>query len=126
MFLLISLLCLLYVVEHKDAGADEYERDEEVYKLYGAFLGEHKLCKKHTKHGCHKAEDSNLGNGIELQEHTPEGVCDSGEEGEVDEDDRALEGEVIDLSAADKSDDDHYRTTEHELISADNNWILVL
>ena len=63
---LVVLLRRLIVVQHKHAGADEDEGDEEVYELYGAFLGEHKLGEEDTEYGCHKAEDRNLGYGIEL------------------------------------------------------------
>ena len=80
---LLFLIRLLYIVKHKDAGADEDKGNEKVYELYGAFLGKHKLCEKYTEYGGHEAEDRNLGNGIELKEHTPKSICDSGEEGEV-------------------------------------------
>ena len=124
--MLFILLGRLYVVKHKDAEADENEGDKEVNELYRALLGEHKLGKENAEDGSHKAEDSNLGYGVELKEHTPECVCDSGKEGEVNENCRTLEVEVVNLATCEKSNDNHHRAAEHKLIAADNDGVFRL
>ena len=116
----------LYVVKHKYSGTYKNEGDKKVHEPYSTLLGEHKLGEEDAEYGCHKAEYRNFRYGIELEEHSPERISDSGEEGEVNEDSRAADGEVIDLTARDKSNDDHNGTAHHKLIAADYNGILVL
>ena len=126
LFLDLEILLGLDVVKHKHACTYKHKGDKKVYKLYSAFLGEHKLGEDNAEHRCHKAEDSNLGYGVELKKHAPKCVSDSGEECEVNENSRAGDIEAIYSAACENTADDHNSTAEHKLISADNNRILVL
>ena len=122
---LVVLLRRLIVVQHKHAGADEDEGDEKVNNAYGTLVGEHKLGEDYAEDGSHETEDSYLRYGVKLEQNAPKRVSDRREEAEVNEDRDTLGSNVIDLTACEKTYDNHHRATEHKLITADNYGVFI-
>ena len=84
------------------------------------------------QHGKHGSEDRDgtaeyryAGDGIVLQQNAPYGICDGGEEGEVDQIKHAAKACEADASARDKSHQCHKESARHKLVTADGDGILV-
>ena len=120
------VFCLIFfVIEDNDTCAYQNKGDEQVDERNISVFLKHDIGENNAENGSHKAEHSYLGNGVVLQQYSPESIGDSGEECQIDENAQSRHIVDTDISAEQQTDNYHNRAAEDKLIAAEDNRVLI-